>query len=181
MPVTNDLFEVNDTAKKISEECVQTFHMLVEKLLFMGKIVWPDILTSVAFLKKRFSQTDVDDEKKLVQLLRYLQGSRDLVLVLDSNGSRVIKCWVDAAFAVHHDIRFNTGGTVLLGKGVIYSTTKKQKLNMKISNEFDLVGVDDLIPQILWMLYFLWAQRFNVMDNIVYQDNQISMKLVNHG
>ena len=43
-----------------------------------------------------------------------------------------------------------------------------------------MVGVDDLMPQILWMQYFLEDQGFKVSDDIVYQDNQSSMKLEKH-
>ena len=43
------------------------------------------------------------------------------------------------------------------------------------------MGVDYLMPQILWMRYLLEAQGFKVLNNIVYQDNQIYMKLEKHG
>ena len=37
------------------------------------------------------------------------------------------------------------------------------------------------MPQNLWIQYGLEAQGFMVLDNIVYQDNQICMKLEKHG
>ena len=54
---------------------------------------------------------------------------------------------------------------------------KQTKLNTKSSTEAELVGVDDLMNQILWMHYFLEAQVMKVSDNVVYQDNQSEMKL----
>ena len=36
-----------------------------------------------------------------------------------------------------------------LGKGSIYSTSIRQKLNTKSSTEAELVGVSDVMPQIL--------------------------------
>ena len=68
-----------------------------------------------------------------------------------------------------------------MGRGTMYSTSNKQKLNTKSSTEVELVGVDDLMPQILWMRYFLESQSMKVSDNIVYQDNQRSMKLEKNG
>ena len=41
--------------------------------------------------------------------------------------------------------------------------------------------MDDLMPQILWMHYFLEAKGMKVSDNIVYQDNQSAMKLEKNG
>ena len=39
-----------------------------------------------------------------------------------------------------------------------------------------MVGVYDLMTQILWMQYFLVAQDMKVSDNVLYQDNQSAMK-----
>ena len=47
--------------------------------------------------------------------------------------------------------------------------------------EAEQVGIDDMMPQILWMGYFIEYQGFTVSDNVLYQDNQISMKLYNNG
>jgi hypothetical protein len=33
----------------------------------------------------------------------------------------MVKWWIDASFAVHLDMRSQTGGTMLLGKGSVYS------------------------------------------------------------
>ena len=41
--------------------------------------------------------------------------------------------------------------------------------------------MDDLMPQILWMRYFLEAKGVKVSDNVVYQDNQSAMKLEKNG
>ena len=68
-----------------------------------------------------------------------------------------------------------------MGQGSLYSALKKQKLNTMSSTEAEMVGVDDLMPQILWMQYFLEAQGMKVSDNVVYQDNQSAMKLEKNG
>ena len=124
---------------------------------------------------------DKDDNKKLSQILKYLSSTRDLVLTLESDGTRTAKWCVDAAFAVHHNMKIHTGGMMSMGQGALYSASIKQKLNMKSSTEAELVGVDDLMPQILLMRYFLEAQDKNVSGNVVYQDNQNAMKLEKNG
>ena len=47
-----------------------------------------------------------------------------------------------------------TGATMSLGKGSIFSFSKKQKLNTKSSTEAELVGVDDLIPKNMLTKFF---------------------------
>jgi hypothetical protein len=43
------------------------------------------------------------------------------------------------------------------------------------------VGVNDVMPQILWTRYFLEAQGYDVDDSIIYQDNQSAMLLEKNG
>ena len=94
-------------------------------------------------------ELDKDDDKKLSQILKYLSGTRDIVLTLESDGIEKVKWWVDAAFAVHHDMKSHTGGMMSMRRGALYSTSSKQKINAKSSNEAELVRLDDLMPQIL--------------------------------
>jgi hypothetical protein len=93
----------------------------------------------------------------------------------------VVKWWVDASFAVHPDMKSHTGATMSLGKGAAYSRSMRQRLNTKSSTEAELVGVDDVMPQVLWTRYFLEAQGYTVRDSIIYQDNQSSILLEKNG
>ena len=72
-------------------------------------------------------------------------------MILESDGCGTIKLWVDSSFAVHHDTRSNNGGEMLMVKGDVYSASIKQKVNTKRIFEAELVGLDDLMPQVLWM------------------------------
>jgi hypothetical protein len=77
--------------------------------------------------------------------------------------------------------RSHTGGAMSLGSGVIYRTSKQQKLDTDSSSKAELVGVDDVMPQVLWTLYFLEAQGYKIDDNIIYQDNKSSILLETNG
>jgi hypothetical protein len=41
------------------------------------------------------------------------------VLTLESNNTHIIKWWVDASSACHHDMKSHIGGIMHLGKGCI--------------------------------------------------------------
>ena len=45
------------------------------------------------------------------------------------------------------------------GQGLIISTSKKQELNTKKLTEAELIGADDVMPQILWTGYFFGSTR----------------------
>jgi len=153
----------------------------VAKLLFLAKHARPDILTAMSFLCTRVKSPDTDDYGKLKCVMRYLRGTIMLPLTLEADGTHIIKLWADASFAVHPNMRSQTGGAISLGKGTVYNTSTCQKINTKSSTESELVGVDDVLPQILWTRYFLEGQAYQVQDSIVGQDNQSAMLLETNG
>eukprot|EP00957_Ditylum_brightwellii_P118003 9000008-Ditylum_brightwellii.AAC.1 len=146
-PAANHLHEVNDDAEKLNEEEAQFFHHVVAKLLFLCKRARPDLQTSVAFLSTRVKAPDIDDKKKLRCTLRYLRATKGLPLTLEADDLGQLTWWVDAAFAVHHDMRSHTGGVLMAGKGAVYATSTKQKLNTRSSTEAELIGINDVLPQ----------------------------------
>jgi hypothetical protein len=93
----------------------------------------------------------------------------------------IVKTWVDAAFATHEDMKSHTGGVIMMGKGALYASSKRQKLNTKSSTEAELVGAGDFLPQTIWTRNFLRAQGYEVTKNFFYQDNQSAMRMERNG
>jgi hypothetical protein len=180
-PASSHLFDVNDDAEKLSDAMSEMFHHNTAKLLFLCKRARPDVQPAVAFLCTRVIAPDVDDYKKLGRAMKYLRGSLYMPLILEADEVSIIKWWVDASFAVHPDMKSHTGGIMTLGKGAIYGTSTRQKINTKSSTEAELVGVNDVMPQILWTRYFLEGQGYVVKDSIVYQDNKSTILLAENG
>ena len=56
----------------------------------------------------------------------------------------------------------------------------KQKINTNISTEAKLVGVDDVLTQVILTRYFLKEQVHMIQDNFIYQDNQSAIRLDNN-
>jgi hypothetical protein len=88
---------------------------------------------------------------------------------------------VDASFAVHHDMKSHTGGMMSLGSGAVYGTSTRQKLMTRSSTEAELVGVYDVLPQVLWTRHFLEGQGYTVQDSVVYQYYKSAMLLEKNG
>ena len=68
-----------------------------------------------------------------------------------------------------------------MGCGFPISVSTKQKLNTKSSTESELVGVDDMMPIIIWTRYFLLEQGYGVVENLLLQDNKSSILLERNG
>ena len=180
-PVANHLFKVASDPELLDGEQRDLFVHLTMQLLYLSQRARPDIRTAISFLCGQIQHPDMDDYKKLTRVIRYLWGTVDLPLTLSADGSGDIRWYVDASFAVHWDMKSHTGGTLTLGKGSVYSTSVKQKLVMRSSTDAEVVGVHDVLPQILWTSYFLNGQGFDVNDSILYQDNTSSMQLEKNG
>ena len=161
-PSNKHLFEVDKYATPIEEERAVIFHHLVAKAVFLCKRARPDVQLTVGFLSTRVKAPDEHDWKKLHRLIQYLRATADLPLTLEADGANIVKWWVDAAFAVHSDMRSQSGGMMSLGKGAVYGSSTRQKLNTKSSTEAELVGVNDFMPQILWTKYFLEEQGYEL-------------------
>ena len=179
-PASTFLFEVNPNSTALPKKDADRFHTFVAKLLFVSKRARPDILTAVAFLTTRVKSPDTDDNSKLTRVIKYLQATPKLHLTLQSNSSRIMKWRVDGSFGVHNDLKSHTGGTFTMGKGSIYSSSTRQKLNTRSSTEAELVAVDDLMPQILWTRLFLASQGYRTTTTL-FQDNMSAMQLENNG
>jgi hypothetical protein len=180
-PAANHLFTVDENQTKVDEKKAQFFHTYVAKALFLCKRARPDLQTAVAFLCTRVKSCDEDDYKKLIRMLQFLRATKDDYLTLSATSLHNVRWWVDASYAVHPDMKSHTGGAMSLGMGVIYGTSKRQKLNTKSSTEAEVVGTDDVMPQILWTLYFLESQGYKINDNVLYQDNKSSILLETNG
>ena len=73
-------------------------------------------------------------------------------------------------------MRSHTGSFMALIIGGDYVQSRK-KLNTKSLTEAELVGVYNLLTQVIWTQYFLKYQVYNIHDNVIYHDNQITIKL----
>jgi hypothetical protein len=159
-PAAEHLFQVDEDGPTLlsSEGGATMFHHNTAKLLFLAKRACPDLQLAVAFLCTRVQTPDTDDYRKLGRLMKYLEATIGLSLILGMDKSGKIRWYIDAAFAVHNDMKSHMGAMMTLGQGAANAQLSKQKLNTQSSTKSDFVGVDDAISQVIWTKYFLEAQ-----------------------
>jgi hypothetical protein len=180
LPAAEYLFKIVNGVAALDDTTSEFFHATVAKLLFLCKQGPPDIQTAIAFLCTRVQHPTRHDYIKLARVIKYLRDTQQLVLCLSADNLNIIKWWVDASYGVHHDMRSHTGGTMSMGTGAAYSTSRRQKLNTKSLTEAELVRIDDVLPQALWTKYFMESQGYGV-TTILNQDNQSTIKLSDNG
>ena len=181
VPAAKHLFKTRHDAPKLNPSEQEMFHHLTMQLMYLSQPGRPDIHTAVAFLSSRVSSPDQDDYSKLGKVIKCLENMIHLTLRLQMDKSNILQWWVDAAYANHPDMKGQTGATCTMGHGSVYSNSLKQKIVARSSTEAELIGVHDILPQILWTRNFLIAQGYPVQRNIVYQDNMSTILLENNG
>jgi hypothetical protein len=149
-PSARHLMTINDNATKLSNQKKEIFHSVTAKLLYLEKRARPDIEPTVAFLCTRVDKCDEDNWKKLKRVLKWLKLTIDDNRVIGCDSLDSIFTWIDAAFAVHQNMRSQTGGAMSLGWGTLHARSSKQKLNTKSSTEAKLVGLSEYIPYNIW-------------------------------
>ena len=180
-PAGEDLFDIDESATLLGKEDMEYFHSLVAKLLYGSKRVRADILTAVSFLCTRVMKPTTQDMEKVHRVVKYLRYTRLLLLTIDMTTSMNIMAFIDASFGVHHDMKSHTGVAIIIGQGLLYGKSTKQKLNSKSSTEAELIGVSDGLNPVLWMRLFLIAQGYNMEPIDLRQDNQSTIKMIKSG
>ena len=140
------------------------------------------LLLAFAFLCTRVSKSTTQDREKLRRLLEYIHGSIDRDYTLGADDMGIMMTWVDAAFAVHPDMKSHAGGVISFGRCGIVCKSTKQKLNTKSSTEAEFVGASDYLPSnMVWVKFFLEAQGYSMESNVLGQDNKSAIRLGKNG
>lgn len=185
-PATPDIFEIGTTGEPepplLSAKDAKEFHTVVAKLLYLAKRARPDILVAVTFLTTRVKAPNSNDNAKLMRVLKYLNGTRDLGICLRQDYKFPI-AYCDASYGVHVDGKSHSGLFITLGAGPIYVGSSKQKIVVKSSTEAELVALSDSIGHIVWAREFMRVQA-GVKENeefppaFIMEDNKSTIALL---
>ena len=128
-PAAAHLFKINtENPKPLDKERKDLFVHLVMQGICLSQRGRPDIRTAISFLHSCLKRPDKDDYKKLTRLIRYLQHTLHMCLILGKDDTDIVHWWIDASYAVHPDMRGHTGATMSLGNRSVFSGSWKQKL-----------------------------------------------------
>jgi hypothetical protein len=160
-PASVHLFDLRDSPVLSSDKSIE-FHSRVAKLLYLAKRVRPDILTPVAFLSTRTRKPTDDDQAKLNRVLRYINSTKEMGMILQCTKDIAILVYTDASYGVHADGKSHTGVYITLGRGGVFFRSTKQKIVTKFSTESELIGLSDSLGQAIWTRDFLIGQGYKV-------------------
>jgi hypothetical protein len=107
------------------------FHTTVARLLYLSRRGRPDIITAVGFLCTWVKLPTAQDQKKLMQVLGYLQQMVKYILMLHPKKMVQVEAYIDASYATHVDGKSHSGLIVKIGGDVVFCASRKQKCMSK--------------------------------------------------
>jgi hypothetical protein len=179
-PAAEHLFNIRE-APALDDPRREEFHSLVAKILYLAKRTRPDVLLPIAFLTTRVQKPDEDDWLKLQRVLKYLNGSKGLGIILRPRDILSILAYIDASYGVHADGKSHSGMFISMGLGPTLVKSSKQRIVTKSSTEAELIALSDMCSLVIWSRDFLLAQGEDPPPATVYQDNQSTMAMIERG
>jgi hypothetical protein len=177
-PANANLFKINNASKLLNDNDKKYFHSTVAKLLYLGKRIRPDILTTISFLARRVNSPTVEDFKKLVHLLCYINNTKNDKLTLEFEHKLLF--YIDAAYAVHQDLRSHGGCNGSTGKGSFYGSSVTLKSIVKSAYEAEIVSLSNFLSYVIGIKNFMYDLQYKV-PVVVYQDNMAVISTVSTG
>ncbi|GAX20129.1 hypothetical protein FisN_17Lu131 [Fistulifera solaris] len=180
-PAKSNLFDIDEASPALEGDEFDVFRSVVAKLLYIAVRARMDILLPVSFLCTRVTKSTKQDQNKLKRVLEYVKGTLELTYTMGADSLNKMRSWVDAAFAVHPDMKSHTGGITSFGRGGLVCKSTKQKLNTRSSTEAELVGASDYLPHTVWVKLFMEAQGHKMTEVIFEQDNESAIRMEKNG
>ena len=180
---TKETFVANDEKKRLQESERVFFHSTVAKLLYLSKRGRPNILMVVTYLCMRVQNATIEDEKKLVRVIRYLAGtiSRTQLLRATNTDCNVV-VYIDAAYALHGDSKSHTGVVIYVGNTLVYVSSRKQKCMSKSPTEAELIALTDNLGLVeLFQEFVVFVMKKTTKTPMIFQDCIAVVMLVMKG
>jgi len=124
----------------------------------------------------------VEDKVKLIQLLEYLNRTKNYKYRVEPKGLFRVEVYIDASFGTHGDSKSHTGSVVFVAGAPVVCASRKQRCVTKSPTEAELVGLSDNLANVevfTEFLEFVLNQKLSVPT--VYQDNTSVISLVTSG
>ena len=115
--------------KLLPEDQALLFHCLLSELLFVSNHARPDIQSTIYFLSTHVHDPNKYNWKNIRQLLQYLNGTRDMCLMLNTKDLNIVQSWVDAEYGVCDELKGHTEAIMPIRKSSVTSISTKHRIN----------------------------------------------------
>ena len=160
-------------------------HRGIAQALFLACRTRGDILCPIIFLASRVQQPTVQDYEKFMDVLKYLNRTKELGLVLggmNDNTAR-LSVFCDASYAVRDDMKGQLGMFITYGRGGFVIKSNKDKSVARASAESEIHSMSNATSRGAYELEFGKSQQYLKENDQchLYEDNQAVIHMANNG
>lgn len=158
------------------------YHELIGCLLYISINTRPDIAAVVSILSRHVSRPTESDWVELKRLIKYLIGTKDLKLKLESKKTEVLVGYADADWAQNRDDRKSNSGYIFKYRGACISwSCRKQNCVSLSSTEAEYIALAEACQEALWLRKLILDFELSEVQRItIFEDNQSCVKLVDN-
>ena len=149
-PWNENLFKVQHNSAPLEKKQAELLHTMTTQGLFLCKHGCQDIVPAIAYVTTWVQNPNHPDWTKLCQMLQFLKQTVKHKLTLRADRSRCLSWHCDAAFALHDDVRSQSGSSFLMGDGAITSLSRKQGMNTRSSIKVEVEPTDEIVSPMIW-------------------------------
>jgi transposase InsO family protein len=176
--VKGDRFNLNQCPKNdLEREQMKNipYAFAVGSLMYAQVCTIPDITFVVGMLGRYQSDPSLDHWRAVKKVIRYLQGTKDYMLMYRRTENLEVIGYSDSDFAGYIDSRKSTSGYIfLMASGAVSWRSAKQTLTTTSTMEAEFVSCFEATSHGVWLKSFI--SRLRIMDSIsrplrIYCDN----------
>jgi hypothetical protein len=175
----DDLFKEHPESPPIDQKTYLSYLM---SLMYLATNTRPDILLPVSVLATRASKPNEGDLKQVFQVARYINGTKDLGIVMSPNKDMQLTVYADASHGIHDNTvlgqRKGHGGYVMhLGGSHVVSKSNKMKIVTDSSTSSELYQLHLAVKEAQWAKGLLGELGIAQHPVTIYQDNKSTITI----
>ena len=161
-------------------EDIKLYQQIVGSLIYLSNATRPDIAFSVGVLARSMSSPSQADYNNAKHVMRYLVGSKNLVLKYNCQQNLV--GYSDASYAEEED-RKSVGGYLFMQAGAVISwRSAKQPIVAMSSCEAEYIALSEACKEAVWIRKLQKEIQPEIvkLPVVIFEDNQSTIKLGNN-
>ena len=114
---------------------------------------------------------NVYDCRNLKRQLQFINSTITDERFVGADFLHEILSWIDAAHAIHPNMRGRTGGFIYFRAGVVHAISTKHKSNTRSTCISEMVGISEYLPFPIWLELYMGVLGYILNKNGAYEDN----------
>ena len=187
MAVDTDLLDEDRSDAPSDPKAERELASAAMELMYVATQTRPDISFATMVLSTLIKHARPGDMPSVMRVIKYLHQRKGLGLRFRREGRRTfdVSAEADASHLAHHDSKGTSGYSVSVNGSRVLWRSRKQKIVTRSSSETELVSLNELVAELVWVVEWLHETGLRDKDACgpvrVAQDNMSTMLLAARG